>query len=177
GVEDGDVLFVRGLPDHTAEEVGRLAPTGDAVLAGRERTVEHHDESRLGRALWAEIELADGVGWVNSYYLGYLAQTHDISSEFHGYGPHEDASALVAEIAQERVDERAGPSQVPEWVLVQTPEDSPVYRVDIFPFFADATWGERLEIHLEDAAGGVALGQVQRTAICMRGLTDDGLCV
>ncbi|HLS26611.1 MAG TPA: SH3 domain-containing protein [Beutenbergiaceae bacterium] len=169
GVPDGDVLFVRALPDHTAQEVGRLSPTGGAVLAGRERSVEH--------GLWAEIELAGGVGWVNSRYLGYLAEPgEDITGAFDQYGGQEDAVGLVADIAQERVDEHALESETPQWVLIQTPADSPVYRVDVFPFFDDATYGERLEIHVEDTADGVEVSQVQRTFICSRGVSD-GLCV
>ncbi len=169
GVPDGDVLFVRELPDHTAPEVGRLAPTGDAVLAGRERSVEH--------GIWAEIELADGVGWVNSRYLGYLAEPgEDITNEFAQYGGQDDAAALVADIAQERVDDHTLESDAPQWVLIQTPADSPVYRVDVFPFFDDAVYGERLEIHIEETADGAEVTQVQRTLICSRGASE-GLCV
>ena len=169
GVPDGDVLFVRELPDHTAQEVGRLSPTGDAVLAGRERSVEH--------GIWAEIELADGVGWVNSRYLGYLAEPgEDITNEFAQYGGQDDAAALVADIAQERVDDHTLESDAPQWVLIQTPADSPVYRVDVFPFFDDAVYGERLEIHIEETADGAEVTQVQRTLICSRGASE-GLCV
>lgn len=169
GVPDGDVLFVRELPDHTAQEVGRLSPTGDAVLAGRERSVEH--------GIWAEIELADGVGWVNSRYLGYLAEPgEDITGELTHDSGQEDASGLVADIAQERVDEHTLESDAPQWVLIQAPSDSPVYRVDVFPFFDDAVYGERLEIHIEETADGAEVTQVQRTLICSRGVSD-GLCV
>lgn len=175
GVEDGDVLFVRALPDHTAEEVGRLAPTDEAMLAGRERSVEH--------GLWAEIELADGVGWVNSRYLGYLALPgEDITSDLADYDPQVDAMALVADIAQARVELRTEETEAtdvhlgPEWTLIQTPEDSPLYRVDVLPLPDDSVYGERLEIHFEDTGGGVAISQVQSIPICSRGVTDASLC-
>ena len=169
GVEDADVLFVRALPDHTAQEVGRLAPTGEATLAGQERNVEN--------GLWAEVELADGVGWVNSSYLGYLAEPgEDITEEF-SYPAQDDPMAIVGDIAQTRVDLVAGESQVPDGILVQTPQDSPVYRVDVIPFFDDATYGERLEIHIEETAEGYQVGEVRSVRIYSRGLTDDGLCV
>lgn len=171
GVETGDVLFVRALPDASAEEVGRLAPTGEVVLAGRERA--------LDPGFWAEVELSDGVGWVNTSYLGYVASPgEDITGEFPELGPYEYQEDLVVEAALHwaaRGSEEGGPEI--GYTVVETPSgDTPLYRVDIAPYADDAQRGERLEILLESGAEGYTLGEVRSFPICGRG-TADGLCV
>ena len=172
GVKTGDVLFVRALPDATSEEVGRLAPTGDAVLAGRERAV--------GPGTWAEVELSDGVGWVNSSYLAYIPdEGQDITSEAAGIAADSDAADaedLAREIGEARAA-RSGGGAGPRATLVETPaHDVLVYRVDVLGLPDDSVRGERVEIFLEETADGYEVTEATSYPICGRG-TGDGLCV
>lgn len=176
GVDSGDVLFVRARPDVGAEEVGRLAPTAEATLAGRERSV--------GTGLWAEVELSDGVGWVNSSYLAYLPETgRDVTAEAAVFAADSDAAtaeALALAIGEQRAAARgggAGQGSAPTATLVETPaRDVQVYRVDILGYPDDSMRGERLEIVLEKSGDGYGVAEATAYPICGRGAAD-GLCV
>lgn len=174
GVGTGDVLFVRALPDATSDEVGRLAPTGEATLAGRERSV--------GDATWAEVKLADGVGWVNAAYLGFIPeQGKDVTSTAADIAAGADAPDDPAELARyigEKHAENLGGGVGMRVILAETPaHDVLVYRVDILGLRDDSVRGERLEIRVENTGDGHEVTEATSHPICGRGAGDDGLCV
>lgn len=173
GVESGDVLFVRALPDPTSEEVGRLAPTGDTTLAGRERNVKS--------GIWAEVELDGGVGWVNTNHLGYIPDRgEDITDELRaldadGTGEAVDAARNVAESYVESEHGAGGPR--PNVIMVETPaHDTPIYRVDIIGQADDSVLGERLELIMEAGASGYQVAEGTGFQLCRRGAGAEGLC-
>lgn len=173
GVKTGDVLFVRELPDASSDEVGRLAPTGDATLAGRERSV--------GDATWAEVELADGVGWVNSSYLAFLPeQGRDFTSEATAIAADADSTDDAAELARhigEKHAETLGGGAGTRAILVETPaHDVLVYRVDILGLRDDSVRGERLDIRMENTGDGHEITEATSYPICGRGAGEGGLC-
>ncbi len=165
-VEHDDVLFVRELPDPEAAEVGRFAPVDELTLAGRERSVES--------GLWTEVNVGEGVGWVNASYLAYIPdQGEDVSAEFESV-QGSDAEDVVTQVADAHAEDKSSGEQHASWTLVEVAHDSPVYRVDVAPFFDDAQYGDRLEITVSD--DGTAVERVTRLSLCTRGVTDDALC-
>lgn len=173
GVAVGDVLSVRALPDATSDEVGRLAPTDEATLAGRERST--------GDAMWAEVEFADGTGWVDSAHLAFIPEEgKDVTAKVAGIVEGADAPDDPAELARyvgQRYAETLGGGEGTRVILVETPSDDVlVYRVDILGLQDDSVLGERLEIRMEHTGAGHEVTEAAGHPICGRG-AEGGLCV
>lgn len=109
GVDHTEMLLVRGLPDPSAVEVGQLEPMAEVTLAGRERRAGDGEDA----VRWVEVELSDGVGWVDSHHLGYieLLGGWESLSDYDGYDTHPEPIGVVSEIAQARADQLTGADQ------------------------------------------------------------------
>ncbi len=170
GVEEGDVLFVREVPDATSGEVHRLGPTVTATLAGRERSVTHGQ--------WAELELSEGYGWVNTVYLGYLGLSTDRTGDFQDVPPTTDPTELIRSLVGEATADITGEGG-PEvtWVIIDSNTDGDLheYTVDVLGYPDDSQRGERLRLFLQPQGDGVRLHSAESTQICGRGETQ-GLC-
>lgn len=122
GVDHAEVLLARGLPGPDAAEVGQVAPMEKVTLAGRERLVATGDAENVEDAevedlsAWVEVDLSDGVGWVERYHLGFIdvLSGADSLSQYEGYGTHPEPIGAVSEVAQARAEEltEAGSSPV-----------------------------------------------------------------
>lgn len=178
-------LEVWSEPGAEAEVVGELGPTDAALLGGREvRHADHQPGS------WTEVELADGYGWVNTVNtdgsLYYFGLGEDITEEYVDEVPPAEDPQLIAEGVAERMtdDYEQGTTEDGEeygasWTLVSTPEDhgEDFYRLDVLGMMDDSRAGYRLFATVEEHDDGYQLAQVERTQICSRGVSDDGLCV
>lgn len=165
-VAAGDALFVRASPDPRAAEVGQLPPTGEVALAGRERQIDE--------ALWTEVRLNDGVGWVNVRFLGFLGESRDITSEVANVGARENGETLAADIAQTWPGhtEEAGMQRV----TVLRTDDDLRYVIDVVGYRDTSIRGERLDLRFEPSDDGVELQSAESTWICIRGVGESGLC-
>lgn len=72
-----------------------------------------------------------------------------------------------------------GESMGPDWTLISTPEDyeEEFYRLDVLGMMDDSVGGQRLFVTVEEAADGYELAQVESTQLCLRGVSEDGLCL
>lgn len=171
GVEHDDVLFVRQLPDPESAEVARFEPTDVVTSTGRERSVDE--------GLWVEVEISAGVGWVSMSYLGFLGRTQDVTADYQDVPPTAEEAELVASVGERTAEQHGTEGPTVSWTIIGTPqdEDPETYLVDVLGYPDDATYGERLRVTVADEGDGYSLHSVESTAICGRGVSDDGLCV
>lgn len=189
---EGDELGVAGLdpedapleayaapsPNGDAEVVGGLEPTDAVTVTGRERN--DTDDPDFG--IWTEVELAEGYGWVEGG-LFYFGSTEDITEDYIGEVPPAEDPQTIAEGVVERYTEPwREDGAIPDAgqvTVISAPEDygEEFYRVDATGMPDDSGAGARLFVTVEDAGDGYQLIQVERTRICQRGVSDEGLCI
>lgn len=166
GVEADDVLNVRSGPGVEFDVVTELEPLARGIVA------TGHNRSRED-GFWVEVEAEGGTGWANVSFLSHLGQVDDITTEISVTGA-ETMLDLGMQIAESRAPE--GPPE-PRIVVVDGPEvgDLGEITVDILGFADDAQGGERLHILGEPGIESFTVRTVERTLLCVRGVTD-GLC-
>lgn len=174
GVDFDDVLNVRDVPGTGGDIVDMLQPLADDMTAlGNTRD--------LDPGFWIEIETVDATGWVNLVYVGYLGVVTD------------ETAAVVAELGEIPVAETmvdlgtlvAGTfaSEDPESTIVQVTApsvgDLGEITYDVIGLGDDAQVGWRIHVFGAEDDGGESFGlkSAEVTALCGRGVTDDGLCV
>ncbi|ROR72093.1 SH3 domain-containing protein [Bogoriella caseilytica] len=171
-VEYDDVLNVRAMPAADTEIVGEIEPTGAVTLAGRERMVEGSGD------LWAEVELAEGYGWVNSTYLAFLAATEDVTADFDEVPPAEEPSAIANSVGERVADSLEGDDDAhgpwPEWVVIGSTEVDGGWAswVDVTGMGDDSVLGYRYHVVMSETEG-YEIQSVSATAICSRGVSEE----
>lgn len=179
---------VRSPPGQEAELVAELQPTDAVVLAGRERNL-HVSTEDDGQGLWAEVQLADGYGWVEIAPLHYFGATEDVTEDYIDEVPPTEEARALAESLGERAtggepdqeepeEDRGAGDYGPDWVVITEPEDygEEFYRVDVTGQMDDSVAGHRYFVHVEEHADGYQLTQVEATTLCYRGVSDYGRC-
>ncbi|MGH8928867.1 MAG: SH3 domain-containing protein [Acidimicrobiia bacterium] len=172
GVAHDDVLNVRALPGTDAQIVAELAPTATGIEAtGHNRA--------LPESVWYEINLENGAtGWVSSAFVGYIGTTDDATAEVIqklGETPGAefmlDLGLIVAEsLASTEPESRITMSVAPEV------GDLGEVTYDVIGLGDDAIGGYRLHVFGDPIVEAFVLSNVERTYICSRGVTPDGLC-
>lgn len=173
GVAHDDVLNLRAGPGVGADIVGEIPPTYDELVA-------LGDTRELSRSLWIAVDY-DGVsGWVNLSYVGYQGSVNDetaqVVDDLGGYPTNATVTGLAEEVADVFVTEDEGGSEV---VQVTPVREGDLYEVtyDVIGLADDSVRGIRLHIFAEESSNGFTLSNVEATAICGRGVDEDGLCV
>ncbi len=174
GVAFDDSLNVRTGPGVGYEVVATLPPIAtDIGVTGGTRL--------FPSSLWYEVD-ADGViSWVNASYIALLGATDDATSEvvaIHGSIPSADTMlALGAIVASHFMGEESGG----RIVVTVAPSVGSLGEItyDVVGIADDAILGYRLHVfgRQEEGAGPFSLHSVDRTSLCWRGVTGDGLCV
>lgn len=158
--------------------VAELEPTDAVTITGRERS----DVADPDFDIWTEVELADGYGWVEGG-LAYFAATEDITEDYAGEVPAaQDAQAVAEDVAERYSEPWREDGTTPDAgqiAVITTPEDfgEEFYRVDVTGMPDDAGAGARLFVTVEETADGYELTHLERTQLCQRGVSDDGLCL
>lgn len=177
------------LPGEHSEVVAELEPTDAVLLTGRVRNLTTAVEDE-GQGIFTEVELADGYGWVQMANFYHFGAHQEATAEFiDEVPPTEDARELVGSVGERATGGEPGTDQTsedpgaedygPDWVVVTGPEDfdEDFYRVDVTGRMDDSVAGRRLFVYVDEAAGGYELARVDATALCYRGVSEDGLCV
>lgn len=174
GVAYDDVLNVRSGPGTGHGVVGTLEPVMDGIgVTGNARL--------LTSSIWYEITVGEETGWVNASYIGLLGGTEDATAEVEALlgTPlgDDDLLSLAATIAYAFAGEESGGRMA----VVETPTAADPFSVtiDVVGLDDDSIIGYRLVIGTaqERDDGPFELVRVDRTSICWRGVTTDGLCV
>ena len=174
GVAHDDVLNFRVAPGTDSEVISKLAPTTTSLIAtGRARS--------LPESIWFEVEVAQETGWVSSAYVGHLGLTDDATAEVIaslGSTPGAETMLDLGLTVAEVMASEDPPSRV---VMSVAPIVGDLGEVtyDVVGLGDDALGGIRLHVFGDPAEGGegFVLSNVERTMICSRGVTDDGLCL
>lgn len=174
GVAHDDVLNVRAEPGTASEVVAELEPTAAGLIAtGRARS--------LPESIWFEVAVEGVTGWVSSAFVGYLGLTDDATAEVIetlGETPGAETMLDLGLIVAEAMSSDEPPSRI-VMSVAPTVGDLGEVTYDVVGLGDDALGGVRLHVFGDPAEGGegFVLSNVERTFICSRGATDDGLCV
>ena len=172
GVAPDDVLNVRAAPGIDQEIVAALGPLSNhAVAQGQTRL--------LPNSAWYEVDVNGVVGWASSRYLAQLGVTTDETAYVL------DNAFPRAETMLQMVDEVAALYISTEPASTVTVVDGPRVgdladvTVDVVGVGDDALVGFRLHIFAQPDEGGEGweIRTVEVTALCGRGVTEDGLCL
>lgn len=167
GVEADDVLNLRAGPGVDHDVVAEVAPLETEVLAtGNARLIGD-------TAVWIEATVDDATGWVNLAYVGYLADTEDITyqvSDAEGADTESAARAAIDQLYPDVADLRV--------VIVDGPHQGDLDEVviDVLGFADDSVTGGRLHVFTLTEGGRSHVRTIEMTPICSRGVTE-GLCV
>lgn len=174
GVAADDVLNVRAAPGVQAEIVATLDPLADDVIAtGAAR--------ELARSIWAEIEANGVTGWANVAFLAYPGATDDVTSEVIADLGETPAAETMLDLGQTVAETRASTDPPSAITVVEGPTvgDLGEITIDVIGLGDDAAVGLRLHVfgQPDESGDGFNLKSVEETALCGRGVTDDGACV
>lgn len=171
GVAFDDTLNVREIPGLGGPTIDRLPPTGGAVAVGNTRL--------LTQSIWYEVDTGGIVGWANSRFLAYEGLTDDITaaivSDLGGPVSAETMEDLAGDVAASR----ASTEPASDITITVGPSEGDLVEitVDVVGLGDDAVAGERLHIFATADENGFTLVAVERTLLCGRGASGDGLCV
>jgi hypothetical protein len=172
GVPAGDSLNVRATPGPGGDVIAQLAPLARGVLP------TGHNRLLPANGMWAQVE-ADGVtGWVHTAYLGHLGRVTDATTELYPDSESKPAARTLRGLVVRVVDDLTRRSPDLRVTVVDDPRgDRPTFTVDVTGAEDDSGIGARYLFHTQADAGGVTVSTVESTALCRRGVTEDGLCV
>ena len=174
GVAFDDSLNVRSGPGVRHGVVTTLPPDAEGIPISEGAML-------LPTSLWYGIAVGGGTGWLNSSYIALVGSTDDATAlvvDMHGSVPTAESmlelGALVAELF---VGGESG-TRV-EVAKAPTVSDRGEVTYDVIGLADDAVKGYRLHVFGEpqEGLGPFVLDVVERTSLCWRGVTDDGLCI
>jgi hypothetical protein len=174
GVAHDDVLNVRALPGTDANIIAELSPTETGLVAtGHNRA--------LPQAIWFEIAVGEGTGWVSSAFVGYLGTTDDATAEVVerlGNRPTAETMLDLGLIVAESLASTEPESRI-TMTVAPAVGDLGEITYDVIGLGDDAIGGYRLHVFgaPTESGEGFSLMSVERTYVCSRGVTDAGLCL
>lgn len=174
GVAHDDDLNVRAGPGVEQPVVATLDPLADGIVStGR--------AWRLSRSIWWEVEAKGTCGWASSRYLAHLGSVTDLTSlvveRLDGRYPEAETMLDLGRIVAEALASPDPPSAI---VMSVSPTVGDIGEVtyDVVGLGDDSIAGYRLHVFGRPAESqeGFELESVEATALCLRGVTPDGLC-
>ncbi len=174
GVSFDDVLNVRRVPGTGGDIVDTLAPLADDLTSlGNTRDVSP--------GFWIELGTGDATGWVNLTFVGYLGVvTDETAAVVAGLGEIPVAETMV-DLGTLVAETFASEDPASTIVQVTAPSVGDLGEVtyDVIGLGDDAQVGWRIHVFGAAEEGGEFFGlkSAEVTALCGRGVTEDGLCV
>ncbi|HUO45586.1 MAG TPA: hypothetical protein VM470_02000 [Acidimicrobiia bacterium] len=173
GVRHDDVLNLRDAPGADQPISEEIPPTfNDLVARGNTRN--------LPSAFWIEVDYKGTVGWVHMGFIAFEGAVTDETASVVDELGERPVEATMADLGQ-AVAEVFASDEEPESDIVQvtpgTSGDLPEITYDVIGLGDDAVRGLRIHVFAEKVSGGFSLRTVEVTALCGRGVTEDGACV
>lgn len=174
GVAHDDGLDVREGPGADQPVVVTLDPVADDVTAvGNTRM--------LPDSFWTEVDADGASGWVDYSFLAYVGDTTDETSVIVKRLGNRPEASTMEELGRIVADELASQDPPSSIVMTVAPTAGDVGEVtfDVIGLGDDSIRGLRLHVFGTPSEDGssFALGSVEQTALCDRGVTQDRLCV
>ena len=172
GVAHNDVLNVRAVPGVGGDIVATLEPLADQVVASGEARL-------LPTSIWYEVTAGAVTGWVTGSYLAFIGATEDATAEVGsrlGEAPSAGTMVELGAIVAEALASDEPPSVI-TMIAAPTVGDLGEVTYDVIGIGDDAVMGLRLHVFGQQTSGEFTLKTVERTWLCGRGVTEEGLCV
>lgn len=174
GVAFDDLLMVRSGPGVEYAVVATLDPRAIGIpITGRAQL--------LPSSIWHEVDIDGVTGWVNSSYVALLGATDDATSRVvaaHGSIPTADTMLDLGALVSENF---AGSESGTRITVTIAPSMNDLGEVayDVIGLDDDSVVGYRLHVFGQqiDGSGPFSLHSVERTMLCFRGVTNEGLCL
>jgi len=174
GIAFDDQLDVRVAPGLGFDIVAPLPPDATGVtVTGRAWL--------LTWAIWRQIGAGQTTGWVNSWHLALLGVTNDVTAEVVNAVasiPHVESMLDLGAMVAEFFRGTEGPCTV---TVSAEPAGNDIGEVtyDVIGVAADPIKGYRLRVfgQRDTDMGSYSLYAVERTLLCWRGVSGDGLCI
>jgi hypothetical protein len=159
GVAEDSPLSLAPIPGETSGGM-ELSPTEDGLLAsGVARQVEG--------AVWEQMQLAGEVGYLPRSSVAFLGSPENVTRLYSGVSS-DTVRGLGHEIAAE--------IEASAIVLVAVPGPMEVVY-DVIGLEDDFVAGFRIEVVAAETGDLLTPALVERTPLCSRGLSDEGLCL
>ncbi|MFW6034017.1 MAG: SH3 domain-containing protein [bacterium] len=175
GVAADDTLNVRSGPGLDFDVLTQLDPLATNV------TATGHNRSLGDTDVWSELTVDGKTGWANRAFLMQSGQVTDVTTALFPTPADRPAAATMLELGELVAGRRASDDPPSDIVVVDGPTvgDVPEITLDVIGLGGDAQGGERLKIFAERGPGGegVTVRAVEATRLCLRAVTEDGLCV
>lgn len=171
GVEHDRVLDVHAVPGPVTDVVATLAPLADDVVSLGEARL-------LSDSIWYRVSAAGTTGWVDSSFVQYLGEVDDVTSGVIaqlGSTPRADTMPGLGLLVAEQFASTDPPSRITMTAPASTGDLGEV-TYDVIGLGDDSVGGFRLHVFGSPDGSGFTLKSVERTVMCLRGVTD-GLCV
>lgn len=174
GVAADDTLHVRSGPGVESDVLFDLAPLATNV------TATGHNRSLGEAGLWAEVTVDGRTGWANAAFLLQPGQVSDVTATLFPTPADRPRAETVLELGETVAGLRASDDPASDVVVVDGPTvgDLGEITVDVVGLGDDAQGGERVKIFAQPDQGGrgFTVRTVEVTALCSRGVDEDGLC-
>ena len=170
GVAHDDVLNLRAAPGADQQILEGIPPTYDSLTAvGQTR--------QLPGSLWIGVDYEGTEGWVNLTFIGYLADTTDITHAVTEQLGGTSGAETMLELGLIVAEGIAGDSSA-DIVMSVAPTVGDLGEVtfDVTGFEDDSVRGSRLHVFGQPIDEAFLLASVEETVICARGV-DAGACV
>ncbi len=170
GVDFDDSLNVRAIPELSADVVATAGPAATLSATGRTR---YNDD-----LFWYEVSTSNQVGWVVVNYVAMAGYTDDATAEVIESIGQTPQGATMEELGTEISKLYASddpPSRIVQSGPTRNAETAEV-TYDIIGLGDDGLAGLRLHVFATEGSGGYELKSVERTILCSRGVSAEGLC-
>jgi hypothetical protein len=173
GVVFDDLLNVRDIPGLDGTIIDTLDPLAVGIVALGENRL-------LPTSIWYAVETGAVEGWASGRFLYFEGFTDDVTSEVVAALGEIPIGATVDDVGAAVALTRASDEPRSDITVAMAATTSGNLReivIDVIGLGDDALGGERLRVFAEPLdGGGFALDTVERTLLCLRGVTTDGLC-
>jgi hypothetical protein len=172
GIASNDVLNLRAIPGADQAVLEGIPPLYDSLTALGETR-------QLPQSLWIAVEYEDEVGWVNLRYIAYLGATTDATESVLQELGTSPAAETIEGLGSIVVETFTSEDPVSEVVIADSQATGSLGEVtyDVLGLGDDSVRGVRVRVEGTPYSGGFTLHGVEMTALCARGVTDDGVCI
>lgn len=169
-----DILNLREGPGTDFEVLKKMPARSDRVIAnGRAQA--------LPNSIWYEVTFTGVTGWASSTYLAHVGGVDDITAEILSRFDDVPIAETMADLGLVVAETYPATERPLRVRMSGAPSVGDLGEViyDVVGFADDSVKGLRLHIFGApiESGEGFSLMSVEATALCLRGVTDDGSCV